>query len=274
MDNNFIVTPRIQEPAPFQITLAGNTFHKSNLTVEKNKTNTFTFEYCVSGTGRLCADNRVYELQPGDLFVLPAGTDCSYSADKSGDWHKIWFVGMGALFEQVISLYGLTKIYVYRDTDLEDVFNRLIDVLSDKTLSPEETNVRATLIFMEIILKMHEKSSNDTSISEDAKVLKNYLDYHIEEDISLDTLSKLIFRSKSQTIRIFKKNFGKTPYEYLLDNKISRSKVILEETNISIKELAYRLGFSDEHYFSNIFKAKTGVSPSFYRKTKAGSIKA
>ena len=107
-------------------------------------------------------------------------------------------------------------------------------------------------------------SKND-SISEDAVILKNYIDLHIEENISIKTLSRLILRSESQTIRIFKNNFHITPYDYLLTSKINRAKIIIANTNLSIKEIAYRLSFSDEHYFSNIFRKKTGVAPTKYR---------
>lgn len=265
---SFILPPKASDHAPFHITVAGKTVHKKNVTVTKNKTVTFTFEYCLSGRGTLDIDNHTYEISAGDLFVLPERCICSYCADKHEDWHKIWFTATGQLFEQLSSLYGLKKFYVYKGLNIDDIFERLISVLSDKTLSAEEINSRSALIFTEIILKMYEHISKTDYAPNDAMTLKRYMDSHIEEAISVDTLAKLIFRSKSQTIRIFKKSFGITPYEYLLDNKISRSELILQGTDISIKELAFRLGFSDEHYFSNIFKKKTGVSPSAYRKEK------
>ena len=124
-----------------------------------------------------------------------------------------------------------------------------------------------TLIEKKIpILMMYKYKNSETKISSDAIILKNYIDAHPKENISIKTLSKLIFKSESQTNRIFKKNFSITPYEYILNNKISRAKLILQNSNISIKEISFMLGFSDEHYFSNIFKKKTGISPSAYKK--------
>ena len=73
------------------------------------------------------------------------------------------------------------------------------------------------------------------------------------------------FMSKSNLIRVFKKHTGQTPYKFLLDEKIRISKVLLRSTNMNVKTIADRLCFSDEHYFSFIFKRKTGCTPLKYR---------
>ena len=121
-------------------------------------------------------------------------------------------------------------------------------------------------VYIELLSQIAEKQSGEEKASKEAVTLKSYIDMHIEERISVKTLSELIYRSESQTIRIFKQNYKKTPYEYLLDGKINRAKILMTNTNISVKETAYRLGFSDEHYFSGIFRKKTGFSPTEYRK--------
>ena len=74
--------------------------------------------------------------------------------------------------------------------------------------------------------------------------------------------------SESQTIRLFKKNFGTTPYTYVLNKKINFAKKLLIDTNLSVKEISTKLCFSDEYYFSNIFKEKVGCSPSQYRRSR------
>ena len=75
-------------------------------------------------------------------------------------------------------------------------------------------------------------------------------------------------RSESQTIRIFKRAYGVTPYAYLLEKKLDLAGQLLRDTNLSVREIAEKLSFADEYYFSNVFKKKTGVSPSVYRRGK------
>ena len=74
--------------------------------------------------------------------------------------------------------------------------------------------------------------------------------------------------SRTNLIRIFKKNTGITPYKFLLDEKIKVAKALLSTTNMSVKSISEKLGFSDEHYFSYLFKEKVGISPLKYKSQK------
>jgi AraC-like DNA-binding protein len=55
-----------------------------------------------------------------------------------------------------------------------------------------------------------------------------------------------------------------TPYQYFIDIKIYEAKMFLEQ-KIPVKEVAFRLGFKDQYYFSRLFKSKTGVNPSCWK---------
>ena len=61
---------------------------------------------------------------------------------------------------------------------------------------------------------------------------------------------------------VFKAYTAMTPYQYFIGIKIHKAKELLERGGSAIKEVAYRLGFKDEYYFSRLFKSKAGVSPS------------
>ena len=82
----------------------------------------------------------------------------------------------------------------------------------------------------------------------------------------MNQLYQFASKSESQAIKIFKKEFGITPFKYLWQKKIGLAKSMLKSTNLSVKEIAFRLNYADEYYFSNAFKQKVGISPSEYRK--------
>jgi len=66
---------------------------------------------------------------------------------------------------------------------------------------------------------------------------------------------------------MFKQYTGIAPVQYQLDLKIRRAREMLVSTDRTIKEIAYDLGFQSIHYFSRLFKKKTGVAPSEIRKS-------
>jgi AraC-like DNA-binding protein len=57
-----------------------------------------------------------------------------------------------------------------------------------------------------------------------------------------------------------------TPYQYYIHMKIHKAEDLLEQENVTVKEVAFHLGFEDQYYFSRLFKNKTGVAPSDWKK--------
>jgi AraC-like DNA-binding protein len=84
--------------------------------------------------------------------------------------------------------------------------------------------------------------------------------------INLPAISEQLGLSTSRFNEIFKTYTAMTPYQYYIHIKIRRAGNLLEQEDIPIKEAAYRMGFEDQYYFSRLFKNKTGVSPSEWRK--------
>jgi len=68
--------------------------------------------------------------------------------------------------------------------------------------------------------------------------------------------------SSSYLGEVFKSYTGMTPYQYFLHLKVNKAKEFLEKDELSIKEIAFKLAFDDQFYFSRLFKKKTGVPPS------------
>ena len=95
--------------------------------------------------------------------------------------------------------------------------------------------------------------------------LKDYLDEHPFDKITLDMLVDQFFISKSQLIRLFKESYGMTPYAYVQMNRINIAKSLLMHTNMQIKAIAKKLCFSDEHYFSKEFKKAEQITPKAFR---------
>ena len=99
----------------------------------------------------------------------------------------------------------------------------------------------------------------------------------INAHINIDKVCKLINISRSHFFRCFKKTFGITPAEYIMQSKIGAAKILLANTNHSISEISMRFDFSSFSHFSRTFHKYVGCTPSEYRKknqqTHAGRIK-
>lgn len=111
--------------------------------------------------------------------------------------------------------------------------------------------------------------NSDTPLQdENPFIIKKTLEYiseNISEKIEISTLAKIANWTEQHFIRVFTKHIGYTPYQYILQQKIEKSKVLLKETNFSIGNIAYDLGFSSYSNFCVAFKKETGKTPNTYK---------
>ncbi|MEM6686840.1 MAG: AraC family transcriptional regulator [Bacteroidota bacterium] len=94
---------------------------------------------------------------------------------------------------------------------------------------------------------------------------RNYINNNYHKELNLDILSKERFTSKFHLLRLFKKYYGQTPRQYLIDKRIEKSKELLKN-NLSVTETCFAVGFESVGSFSTLFKNRIGKSPSEYQK--------
>ncbi len=98
--------------------------------------------------------------------------------------------------------------------------------------------------------------------------IKQYIDIHYDQDLSLDTMSKHFFIGKYQISRIFKKTYDINYSDYILKVRMENAAFLLHTTSCKLYEIAHRTGFEETSYFSNVFKKYYGITPNEYRKEK------
>ena len=108
----------------------------------------------------------------------------------------------------------------------------------------------------------HTKNSTDISILQ----LKNYIENNIDRAITLDELANEVNLNKTYFVKRFKALFEETPIKFILDMRIEKAKKLMVSENLSIQQVAERVGFNSLHYFSSVFKQIEGVAPTEYRK--------
>lgn len=96
--------------------------------------------------------------------------------------------------------------------------------------------------------------------------LRNYIDNNFNEKLNLDLFSRIRFVSKYHLLRLFKKYYGQTPNQYLINKRIEKSKEYIKN-GLSISEACFEVGFESLSSFSSLFKRKTGFTPSNYQKS-------
>ena len=100
--------------------------------------------------------------------------------------------------------------------------------------------------------------------------VKKFVREHVTETITVKSLADLCCLSEDHFIRLFKKEMGITPLEYIQQKKIEKAQTMLIFDNVSVKDAAYTLAYANQSYFIRLFKKFTGSTPGEY-KLKSGS---
>jgi AraC-like DNA-binding protein len=138
--------------------------------------------------------------------------------------------------------------------------NPLKDILADLSLQELIVNIvqlQNKLDLQNNMVKDH--NSNPLSF------IAGFIKANIQEDIKLGLLSKQACMSKTTFYRSFKKEFGISPLEYILSEKIKNAKKLLGDRGLSIKKISLESGFNDVNYFVRLFKKMEGITPGQYQ---------
>jgi len=95
---------------------------------------------------------------------------------------------------------------------------------------------------------------------------QSYLNAHFNESCSLQMLSQVVHASPNHIRTVFQKEFGISPYEYVLQKRIEEAKILIAEQSTSFTDIAMRLGFCSQSHFNKIFKNRVHCTPKEYQE--------
>jgi AraC family transcriptional regulator len=137
---------------------------------------------------------------------------------------------------------------------------------------PERLPDRGSALLLSLLTELNGAIFDNPSVKQinelPPQIVKalDYIDKHLDEQISVERLANRMGWSHEHFSRSFVHYMGRTPRETIIQRRIERACQFLLYEEWSIKEIAYRVGFTDENYFSRLFKNVKGLTASHYRK--------
>ncbi len=246
------------------------------------------FVFVEQGKISIHADDMAYIIKSGEMVChKPFEFHTLKPYQGKASIIVICFEGEGANMKyfnnKILSINQRQKQYL---NDIVDNAGKLLlpkspyDILTDGTMerSPEGTKANEQYIKNTIellllsLMNSHATEMQKRIISYEQHRLStvitseiiNYLSEHISEKILLSDISAKFSYSLSSIKRIFKNKTGYSVIDYLNNMRIEEAKEMLKK-DITVEEISNMLGFANVYYFSNVFKKRTGKSPTKYR---------
>ena len=251
---------------PVHVTLAGMTYPDQSYSIRRKNSDVSVIEYVTEGSGYVLIDGKEHFVTKDTVYFLTQGDDHIYRASPDEPYSKIFLNVTGSMSVRMAEEFGLSGKKFFSGEGLLGLFRKIMDVISSD-ISDNEMQSALRGIYIEILSRLS-YAQREKVLSREGVELKGYIDSNPDRIITSKELSKIIFRSPDYCLKLFKREFGITPYAYQLERKMEMAKILLADTNKSVGETARSLGYTDMHYFSNLFTDKCGMRPLEYRKMK------
>ena len=246
------------------------------------------YTMAVRGSLTMQVNGRDYHLNEGEaIFINSQLLHMAKEMEETGHYISINFstkllsFSWGSLMEQLYVLpyvndYLLPVIIFSQETqwksevlqllkDIETVYNQKTDFAWEYKIS-----MLLCEIWYLILANVKTEPKNDVAHlklkQERIQTLLSFIHQNYFEQLTLEKIADAAHISVSECTRRFKEYTGHSPYEYLIQYRISEASILLLKTDKSVGQIAESTGFQDTSSFIQAFKKRTGTTPLKYRK--------
>lgn len=265
--NYYIYTPSIQATrAYFYPLYVGHFYYAVDYQLQRNSFDSYLIMYIKKGQCIVCQDSRTFTAKTNQIVLLDCYIPHSYTTDTG--WEAEWLHFDGPLAREYYNLIVNTvgyNITLQDPTRFQEALHRIYDMFIENSVTKEVLlNKYITDLLTELILSK-DKEINQVRKEDMIEAATTYINEHLTEEISLDSLADMVSLSPYYFIRLFKKQIGLTPHDYIITARINHAKFLLKTTDISIKEICFSTGFLSESSFCSTFKKREKLTPSEFR---------
>ena len=230
----------------------------------------YLIHYILKGKGIYKTDGHIYQLSEGDAFLIRPDTLIYYEADKFTPWTYTWIGFQGIKMHQYFSRTSLLERPCFH-YEKDDRVRLCHEKMYEAFHLTENRDLMMNSILYEYLYLLTSKFPQKNILLEEKQqsyveeTLK-YIENNYYHTCNIQDIADTLNLERTYLYRLFKNKTGFSMQEYLIDYRIRKACDLLRKTTLLISDIARSVGYEDSLYFSKLFKAKKGTTPSFYRK--------
>lgn len=239
----------------------------------------FHYVFITGGDGIVRIGDRQLPFETGSMYMIPPNTVHEFYAGAEIPLHMIelkFEIFNTKLRERVDKLPLVMHL---KDHSIESLLGKMLKEATQKiVLYTDMINVALFAVLTYLIRQSIQKSKAPVRLHGQEKLygirgdfakIVLYIQEHMEEQITLETLANIMCLEKTHFLKKFKKEFGTTPIKYLNDLRLQKAKELLQFSDMNVTQIALAVGFQSIHYFSRTFSANVGITPGAFRQLNA-----
>jgi AraC-like DNA-binding protein len=206
---------------------------------------------------------------PGTTLLLFPEVWHRYRPIKEIGWREYWITFHGDMAERMQQFGFIKPETPVLNTGLDDsiirLFKTILDRLRSETVGFQQLIAADTLQIIAAVSAAERNRWADSRTCDLVRRAKAAIEEQTEALPIIEAMADSLGVSAGHLRRIFKQHTGLSPYQYHLQLKISRAKLLLRESDLPIKYIARQLGFQNVYHFSKLFKKMADVPPNRWR---------
>lgn len=243
--------------------------------------NHYLFHLCLSGTGKLLAENArgesvEYQVKSGQGFLLFPNQISTYIADHKLPWEYVWLEFDGLRAKKSIELAGFSlsqPVYRARHKDIfESMKEEMLYIVHHKDETPLHLIGHLYLFLDSLVRSSPAPQPVQGGRLRDFYIKEafSFIEQNFQNDISVEDIAAACGLNRSYFGKIFHENMGKSPQEFLIAYRMTKATELLKLTDLSISDIGNVVGYPNQLHFSRAFKNVYGVSPREWRYAHGG----
>lgn len=231
----------------------------------------YLIHYIKEGHGTYHTQAKTYSLSAGDLFLAAPGETILYMADDKDPWTYCW-VGFNGLEAKALLANTEFMDSPVKHCDDETAYRLMLSIYSERGSEPHESlrmigRLYLFLAWLQQQAKGKIRHKEQLGV-EHVRRACAYIANNFASPITVEEIASHVGVCRSRLYRAFRDYMDTTPTLYTTKFRMQQACLLLEETNLSVKAVAYSVGYEDPLYFSRRFKEIIGVMPSAYAGDK------
>ena len=220
--------------------------------------------YITNGQLYINIDGNEHIAKKGSVVIFPPKYPYRYRGNPPAYYLYAHFTGSYA--NDFLKECGFDSLPCIIENDFNIELQNKLLLMIDTFLYKEPLYIQKCACLLQDILMDVYKNAIDKADNSPLKLSLKHIHSFFTSKIEIPTLAKMENLSNSRYVTVFKSQMGKSPNEYIIDLRLQLAKSLLDSTNMSIKQISERIGYTDQYFFSRLFKKYSGVSPQKYRK--------
>lgn len=255
------------ESWPLRIDFAGTDEWVKGCYRFRENSEIFAVEFVRVGHFRFVQDGAEFPAGPDTVFLVRPGCDVEMACEIDSSAMKRTVCITGPLLEPLLETLGLARVNlipIRNPGELDLCFDEAVRLLRER---PDDFAVRSSILLYRL-LHLLSLDSRQERMPEPLTAVLRYLDRNLGGSATIDELAERFHLSAATLHRLFRRHVGISPIHYLIQRKMEAAKRLLLTTEEQIKEIAFRLGYSNALYFSSEFHRFQGESPRDFRRRR------